>query len=206
MTPKIPPFIKKRMKDLNPHTKPLPEPFYRQIAGVLSITTLALFSFLVGTLTTDPTQILTFAKIERVEAKTHQEELTPFQKSTREKIIEKAQEICNKKYMPDYCYKDLTAMAWKETTFNCNNPHKPTVGDNGESHGCFQIHTGYNKNVTPEQAEDLDFAINWTLNRMIHFGYYNDREYAIMRHNGSAYTQTTLTYLRKINNYIVTSL
>jgi hypothetical protein len=96
-----------------------------------------------------------------------------------------------------FCTNDLIAMAWVETKHICSK-----VGDNGNSRGCFQIHKGYHPNVSDEQAEDLEFSINWTLNRLVHYGYPEFRSYAIRRHNGSADNPKTLVYLNKVNNYL----
>jgi len=98
--------------------------------------------------------------------------------------------------MGEFCIKDLLAMAWVESAFNCE-----AVGDFGASHGCYQIHQGYH-NVKQADAENLNFAISWTLNRLKHYGYPVYRSRAIMKHNGTPNTPKTLTYLNKINNYI----
>ena len=119
--------------------------------------------------------------------------------STEQQIRQIAKLECDKRSLGDYCIQDLIAIAWKESKFNCN-----TDGDSGKSKGCFQIHQGYHPEITTEQAEDLNFAISWTLNRMQHYGYPEFRSYSIMKHNGTPFTTKTLAYLQSINNYIKT--
>lgn len=116
--------------------------------------------------------------------------------SVQEQIKKIARDECNKKGIGNYCINDLIAMAWVESRFD-----KKAIGDNGASHGCYQIHQGYHKHITQEQAENLNFAINWTLNRLIAKGYPKYRSIAIMSHNGTPNTQKTLSYLASVNNY-----
>lgn len=103
---------------------------------------------------------------------------------------------CNERNLEDYCVKDMLSIAYTESRFNCN-----TNGDSGKSKGCYQIHLGYHPDITECQAEDLNFAIHWTLDRMQHYGYPKFRSYAIMKHNGTPFTAKTLAYLESVNNY-----
>lgn len=108
-----------------------------------------------------------------------------------------AREKCNKKNLGDYCIEDLQAIAWVESRFNCS-----VIGDFGSAHGCYQIHQGYHPDVSQAEAEDLNFAIEWTLDRLTHYSYPVYRSYAIMKHNGTPNTPKTLKYLENINDYI----
>jgi len=105
---------------------------------------------------------------------------------------------CNKHKLDYGCIEDLIAIAHNEKAdFDCD-----ANGDFGASHGCFQIHLGYHQEVTQEQARDANFAAQWTLDRMVKFGYPEYRSSAIRRHNGSATNPKTLVYLNKVNSYI----
>jgi hypothetical protein len=109
-------------------------------------------------------------------------------------IREIANKECYKKGLGDYCINDLVGIAYAEhRDLDCERD-----GDNGKSWGCFQINSDYH-NITREQALDLNFSINWTLNRMIHYGYPEYRSYAIMKHNGTPNTKRTLSYLATVN-------
>ena len=103
---------------------------------------------------------------------------------------------CGKRDLGSYCVNDLLAMAWTESRFNPN-----AIGDNGNSHGLFQIHLGYHPEITQEQARDINFSINWTLNRLEKYGYPVYRSRSIMKHNGTPNTSNTLKYLASVNNY-----
>ena len=116
--------------------------------------------------------------------------------STVDEIDMKARRECTEKGLGEYCINDLKAIAFVETKFKCD-----AVGDFGSSHGCYQIHQGYHPEVTQEKAEDLDFAINWTLNRLIAYGYPEYRSRAIRKHNGSTDNPKTLVYLNKVNKF-----
>jgi len=116
--------------------------------------------------------------------------------SVKDEIVKIAEEECSKRGLEEYCIKDMLAMAWTESRFNCN-----VVGDSGNSFGCFQIHRGYHKHITVEQARDIEFSLNWTLNRMVHYGYPKYRSYSIMKHNGTPNIPATLAYLSSVNNY-----
>ena len=114
----------------------------------------------------------------------------------KDKLFISATKECLKRDLGEYCVNDLMAMAYTESRFNCN-----AIGDNGASHGCFQIHLGYHKHITQDQARDIDFAVKWTLDRMVHYNYPEYRSYAIMKHNGTPNTKKTLAYLKAVNNY-----
>jgi hypothetical protein len=107
-----------------------------------------------------------------------------------------ARQECNKKDLGRYCEDDLMAMAWTESRFNVN-----AIGDNGASQGLYQIHLGYHPEITQAQARDIEFSTNWTLNRLIAYGYPVYRSYAVMKHNGTPNTPNTLAYLSRVNNY-----
>ena len=118
-------------------------------------------------------------------------------KDTKDKIRAIAIKECSNRNLGEYCINDMLAMAWTESRFNCD-----VVGDNGNSFGCFQIHRGYHKHITIEQARDIEFSMNWTLNRMAHYGYPVYRSASIRRHNGSLNNPKTLAYLNSVNSYI----
>lgn len=92
------------------------------------------------------------------------------------------------------CAKDLKALCTLET--NCN-PER--IGDGGKSYGLYQIHRGYHPDITIEQAKDIEWSTQWTLNRLKYYGYDDSarRDYAIMKHNGTPGTPKTLAYLAK---------
>lgn len=125
----------------------------------------------------------------------------------RQKVERIAKVECDKRGLGDFCWKDLMGIAYAEsrksdnpnTDFNCN-----AVGDNGFAHGCFQINFHFHKNITVEQARDVTFSVNWTLDRMQHCGYPIYRSIAIMRHNGTPGTKTTLKYLATVNYFVST--
>lgn len=108
-----------------------------------------------------------------------------------------AKEECDKQKLGDYCVDDLVAIGYTESRFDCN-----VIGDGGKSFGCFQIHRGWHPDVSVAQAKDLKFAINWTLNRMVHYGYPTMRSYSIMKHNGTPGTVKTKAYLATVNNFL----
>jgi hypothetical protein len=113
-------------------------------------------------------------------------------------IRETAYEACKKHSLGDSCVSDLLAMALTEKRdLNCNSS-----GDSGKSWGCFQIHLGYHPEITKEQAKDIKFAVNWTLDRLVANGYPKYRSIAIRSHNGSPNNPKTLTYLNTVNSFI----
>jgi len=120
--------------------------------------------------------------------------------TTKEKITRIAKEKCSKQGLGDFCWKDLVGIAYAEHhDFNCS-----MKGDSNWSVGCYQIYRAVHKTITVEQAMDIDFATNWTLNRLIYYGYPKMRSYSIMKHNGTPGIPATLKYLETVNNYIST--
>jgi hypothetical protein len=108
-----------------------------------------------------------------------------------------AEEECNKRGHGDFCIKDMLAMAWTESRLDPN-----AIGDNGASHGLYQIHLGYHPHITQAQARDIEFSIKWTLDRLEKYNYPVYRSYAIRRHNGSATNPRTLAYLDSVNSTV----
>lgn len=130
---------------------------------------------------------------QRDVSETHSETQLP----VKERLRIEAREECNKRDLGEYCVDDLMGMVWTESRFNPD-----TVGDNGSSHGLFQIHLGYHPNITKKQARKIGFSVEWTLNRMVEkYNYPEYRSIAIRGHNGSPNNPRTLTYLRSVNNY-----
>ncbi len=112
------------------------------------------------------------------------------------KIMVEATKQCNKRKLGEQCVNDIMAMSWVESR---HNPQ--TIGDRGGSHGILQICQHYHPEITQAQAENIEFAIDWTLNRLLHYGWGENRDFAVMKHNGTPYTKNTLNYLVKVNNY-----
>ena len=119
------------------------------------------------------------------------------EETDREAIERIAKVKCSEKELGEYCVKDLIAMAYTESRFNCK-----AVGDGGKSHGCFQLHLGYHSHVTVTEAEDITFSLSWTLDRLVSKGYPVYRSTAIMLHNGTPNTKATKAYLETVNNYV----
>ena len=117
--------------------------------------------------------------------------------SVKEKLNLIAVEICEDRGLGDYCINDLMAMAFVESNFDNH-----AIGDHGQSHGLFQIHRGYHRHITIEQARDIRFSAEWTIDRMIHYGYPEYRSNAIRRHNGSPANPKTKLYLEKVNAFV----
>ena len=119
---------------------------------------------------------------------------------TAKQQIEKIAKLeCDKRSLGDYCVKDMTAITYVESRFN------PKVkGDSGLARGVYQIHLGYHPDISIEQAEDINFATAWTLNRLVKNGYPVYRSNSIRLHNGGLNNPKTLTYLQSVNNYIKT--
>ena len=111
-----------------------------------------------------------------------------------EKITVIAEQECKERDLGDFCVEDIKAMAYVESRFDPNR-----VGDNGNSYGILQIHTGYHPDVRVEQAKDLRFSIEWTLDRLVHYGYPVYRSNAIRKHNGGLDNPRTQIYLNKVN-------
>jgi len=59
---------------------------------------------------------------------------------------------------PDY----LVRLAKCESSLN-----PKAIGDSGKSRGLFQIHKGYHPEITDEQAFDIAFATEWTMQKIM---------------------------------------
>jgi hypothetical protein len=118
-------------------------------------------------------------------------------KTDKDKIIHYSKIECQKRGLGEQCALDIQAIAYTESRFNCK-----AIGDKGYSKGCMQIHQGYHPHITTEQAEDPQFAVSWTIDRMISKGYPEYRSIAIRSHNGSPTNPKTYNYLMAVNNYI----
>lgn len=96
----------------------------------------------------------------------------------RKEIIE-AQGVSRELFLTT-AYNDLLAMAFHESSFDCSR-----VGDQGRSVGCFQVQTKLH-GVTVAQAQDFEWAAEWTLDRMVRdTNYPRFRHASLRRHNGS---------------------
>lgn len=113
--------------------------------------------------------------------------------------IEKAAKVaCKARDLGDYCVADLMGIAYAEHhDFDCSKN-----GDSGSSVGCFQIYRKVHKSITVEQASDIQWSTNWTLNRLISKGYGEYRSFAIRSHNGSPYIPKTKAYLDTVNKFV----
>lgn len=49
-------------------------------------------------------------------------------------------------------------IAGKESKFHCE-----AIGDHGTSHGCWQIHLPAHKEISKEQAHDIIWSTQWSL-------------------------------------------
>lgn len=114
------------------------------------------------------------------------------------KIEQAAKVACKARGLGDYCVADLMGIAYAEHhDFDCSK-----VGDSGSSVGCFQIYRKVHKSITVEQASDIQWSTNWTLNRLISKGYGEYRSFAIRSHNGSPYIPKTKAYLDTVNKFV----
>lgn len=98
--------------------------------------------------------------------------------------------------MDESCPKILYGMAWQESVFG-----KYMTGDGGKSKGWY--HIMHYHNVPVSCSHNLECAADWTLKRMIRFGFGENKrktEEAIMRHNGTPNTPTTKNYLALVLN------
>ena len=113
--------------------------------------------------------------------------------------IEQAAKVaCKSRGLGDYCVADLMGIAYAEHhDFDCSKN-----GDSGSSVGCFQIYRKVHKSITVEQASDIQWSTNWTLNRLISKGYGEYRSFAIRSHNGSPYIPKTKAYLDTVNKFV----
>lgn len=89
-----------------------------------------------------------------------------------------AAELCNARGFDEWCADDLIAMAIAESGVQAN-----VVGDNGLSHGYFQIQTKLH-GVSKECTADFHCSADWTLSNLVKNGYPKYRTIAIRRHNG----------------------
>lgn len=60
------------------------------------------------------------------------------------------------------------------------------VGDGGDSIGWFQINKPWDRNVTVEEAHNLEFSARWTAKRLKQYAAKGGWDYAIRKHNGNA--------------------
>lgn len=91
------------------------------------------------------------------------------------------------------CPITLYAMAQHESYFG-----KAMSGDGGRSQGYFHI---LDIHKLPKTCtHDLECSANFTLKRMIRYGYKTNPSVAIMAHNGTPGTPTTLRYLAAVNS------
>jgi hypothetical protein len=110
----------------------------------------------------------------------------------KEKI---AKNVCFSKGLDqDFCWKDLIAIATKETHLNTE-----AIGDNGKSFGAYQIHLGYHPDITKQQAKDFKWSTDWVLTRLMSKGYPKLRSDSIRSHNGSTNNPVTLKYFKDVN-------
>lgn len=50
----------------------------------------------------------------------------------------------------------------------CESSWNPKAnGDNGNSWGLYQIHLGYHPEITPEQAMDIQWSTEWTMDKIL---------------------------------------
>lgn len=113
--------------------------------------------------------------------------------------IEQAAKIaCKARELGDFCVADLMGIAYAEHhDFDCSKN-----GDSNNSVGCWQIYRKVHKSITVEQARDIQWSTNWTLNRLISKGYPTYRSHAIRSHNGNPYIPKTKAYLDTVNRFI----
>jgi len=102
-----------------------------------------------------------------------------------------AARVCEQHGLSRQCRNDLLAIAYNESRFDCNQ-----LGSSGEK-GCFQIMPFHG--VAIKQAKDYEWAANWTLERMIRYGYPAKREYAIQCHNGCNANNNYLAVVLRIS-------
>lgn len=89
----------------------------------------------------------------------------------------------NEKHKTDL-YLTILAMTRHESGFNCAAAGDRLDGTNPVSHGCLQIRVDI-RPVTVQQAQDFRFAVKWTIDRMMHYGWKDHPTYAVSKHNGS---------------------
>lgn len=87
-------------------------------------------------------------------------------------------EVCQNRGYGEECGKTLLGMLWKESLGDST-----AVGDQGRSHGYFQIQTKLHK-VPLECTQDLVCSANWTLDYLELHSYPRYVAYAVQCHNG----------------------
>jgi hypothetical protein len=105
------------------------------------------------------------------------------------------QYVCRTNGFPDgNCPRILFGMAQQESVFG-----KYMTGDGGKSEGWY--HIMYYHNVPDSCSHDLECSADWTLKRMMRFGFGESAEatnIAIMKHNGTPFTPATKAYLAAV--------
>jgi hypothetical protein len=103
--------------------------------------------------------------------------------------------VCkNNGLVVDECARILYGMAWQESVFG-----KYMVGDGGQSKGWF--HIMYYHNVPTSCSHDLECSSDWTVKRMMRFGFGESPEatkIAIMKHNGTPFIPATIAYFNAV--------
>lgn len=91
---------------------------------------------------------------------------------------------------------------WKHLKAICtieSNCDSTAVGDKGKALGAFQIHIGYNPEVTSGQAFDFAWSAEWTAKRLVSYGYLEQLiSMSIAKHNGSWKNPKVQQYVQKI--------
>jgi len=116
--------------------------------------------------------------------------------SVKEQIGAIAKVECSRLQLGGLCVQDTLGIAWAESRFDCG-----VKGDNGNSHGCFQIYRVAHPEVTTAQAKDIEFATKWTVNNLAAHGYAKNRDRAIRMHNGDPTIAKTLAYLATVKSF-----
>ena len=93
-----------------------------------------------------------------------------------------AERVCARRFSGkqlSQCYYDILAWGWVESRLQTPAP----IGDAGLAYGNFQLHIKLH-GITEEQANDFEWAANWTLERAIKYGYADGyRTFGIGSHN-----------------------
>jgi len=87
-------------------------------------------------------------------------------------------EVCKSRGYGEECAKHLLGMAFKESRFESD-----AVGDQGRSHGYFQIQYRLHS-VSLECTRDLRCSADWTISYLESNGYPKNTKSAIQCHNG----------------------
>lgn len=102
--------------------------------------------------------------------------------------------VCrNNGFIDSECPKILYAMALQESGMG-----KWMEGDGGRSHGYFHILNIHN--LSKACTHDLACSADFSLKRMIRFGFKTNRDMGIRRHNGGPDDPDTLVYLQKVKS------